>query len=167
MHFADAENDILFDSREERRVQRVSFSHERNVLASKDVVAIVVEVHQNKSEDLSQVEAGNHLLKGLLTRSRRVPVNNLVELCSWKNFMLIIKSSPFTVDRHWRLWCQVHVGQFGDGADFFHISGVAPCSEDATYLHLGIGVGGSNQGSCSVVDQGCQCYGHTLGVHSD
>lgn len=116
-------------------------------------VLVIMEIHQNESEDLAEIKARNHLFKSLLTRARRVAVDGDIEFGTRKYLVLVVESSPLAVDGHGSIRGQVHVRQFGNGAAVFHISSVAASSKDATNLHLSVGVGRSNHGTSGVVDE--------------
>lgn len=115
---------------------------------------VIVQVHQDQSEDLAKVKTRDHLLECLLAWARRVVVDGNIVFGTRQDLVLIIKGTPLTVDSHGGVGGKVHVCQLRDGATVFHVSGIASGSEDTTNLHLGVGVCGSNQCSCGVVDQG-------------
>ena len=67
--------------------------------------------------------------------------------------MLVVKRTPFAVDGHEHVRGQVQVSELGNGAAVLHVGGVATGAEDATNLHLGVGIGRCNESSGGVVDQ--------------
>lgn len=146
--------DVLFNGREEGRVQAVGLSQLRDVLAGKDArLVVVMKVDHDQTEDLTQVETCNHLLKGLLTRARRVLVDDDIILGAWQDLVLIIKGTPLAVDGHRGVGRQVHVGQLRNRASILHIGGVAASAKDAANLHLGVGVCRGDQSTSGIVDQ--------------
>ena len=46
------------------------------------------------------------------------------------------------------------MGDLLDGAAVFHVGGVTACAEDAADFHGGVRVGGGDESSCCVVDEG-------------
>lgn len=103
-------------------------------------IVIVMEVHHDQSEDFAQVQTGDHLLEGLLTRTRRVLVDDNIILGARENLVLVIKSTPLAVDSHRRIRGQIHVGKFRDGAKVLHVRSIAARAEDTADLHLRISV---------------------------
>lgn len=126
-----------------------------------------MEVHHDKAEELTQVQTSNHLLKGLLTRARRVLVNDDVVLGTGQNLVLVVKSTPFTVDSHRGVRREVHVCQLGNRAAVLHVGSIAAGAENAANLHLGVGVGRSDQGTSSVIDQSRDLDRDSLYIVSD
>lgn len=104
-------------------------------------ILVLMQVDQNKSEDFAKVETSDHLLKGLLTWSWRVLVNDDIVWGSRQDLVFVVKSTPLAVDCHWSVSWEIQVVKLWNTAEFFHVGSVATGSEDASNLHGGIGVG--------------------------
>ena len=115
-----------------------------------------MEVNENEAEEFAEVEACDHLFKGLLARAGGVFVDYNVVGRARENVVFVVEGAVFAVYGDGHIWGEVVGGNFGDGAAVFHVSCVATCAEDATNFHGVVGVCGSNEGSCGVVDQGAE-----------
>lgn len=114
---------------------------------------VVMEVHHNQSENLAQVQTGDHLFEGLLTRTRRVLVDDNIILGARENFVLIIKSTPLAVDGHRRIRRQLHVGKFWNGAKVLHVRSIAARAKDTADLHLRVSICRRDESTSRIVDQ--------------
>lgn len=112
-----------------------------------------MKINQDQAEQLTQVQTSNHLLKSLLTRARRVLVDDDVVLGAGQNLVLVVEGTPLTVDSHGGVRRQIHVGQLGNRTTVLHVGSIAASAKDATNLHLGVCVCGGDQGTSSIVDQ--------------
>ena len=112
-----------------------------------------MKANHDQAEYLAQVETGNHLLKRLLTRPRRVLIDGIIVRSLGKNDALVIKSTPLAVDGHGHFGGEVHVRQLGDVAALLHVRRVAARAEDATNLDLGVSVSRRDQSTSSIIDQ--------------
>lgn len=68
------------------------------------MIAVIIQIYQYEPEDLAKIETSNHLFEGLLTWSRGVSINDLVELGARQHFVLVVKGSPLAIDGHGRVW---------------------------------------------------------------
>lgn len=72
---------VLLNGSKERRIQQVRLVQLGGVLAVEDQTrARLEQVQQSQTENLAQVQASGHLLERLLAGTRRVTVDDLVEL---------------------------------------------------------------------------------------
>lgn len=149
----DGDIDLLLDSGQERRIHDVSLLELTHILALEQVsMGVLVQVKNNQAEDLSKVEASNHLLERLLTRARRLLVDDDVILSTRQNDVLIVESAPFAVDTHELIWRQLHVLELGDATAVLHVRGIAASTKNASDLHTRVGVGRGNEGTGGVID---------------
>ena len=112
-----------------------------------------MEVDEDEAEEFAEVEACDHLFKGLLARTGGVFVNHDVVGRAREDVVFVIEGAVFAIYGDGHIRGEVVRGDFGDGAAVFHVSCVAACAEDATNFHSVVGVCGGNKGSCGVVDQ--------------
>ena len=112
-----------------------------------------MEVDEDEAEEFAEVEACDHLFKGLLARAGRVFVDYDVVGSAREDVVFVIEGAVFAIYRDGHLWGEIVRGDFGDGAAVFHVSCVAACTEYATNFHGIVRVSGGDEGSCGVVDQ--------------
>lgn len=156
---------VLFDDGEEGGVEDVGLAQERGILAVEDDTGLVVDdVEEAQAEDLAEVEAGGHLLKGLLARAWGVAVDDEVVLGQREDNVLVVEGAVLAIDGDGHVRGEAQVGDLGDGTGVLHVGGVDAGAEDAADLHLWVSVVGGDKGSGGVVDQGSNFDGETLGT---
>lgn len=158
---------VVLDVGQEGGVERVGLLERADVSTLEELdLGLLVEVDEDETEKLAEVETGDHLLESLLARARRLLVDDDVVLGARQDLVLVVEGTPLAVDGHEVVGVEVHVGELGDVSASLHVGGVAASAEDATDLHLGIRVGTSNHGTGGVVDQGGKLDGHTALLES-
>jgi hypothetical protein len=123
-----------------------------------------MQVNENKAEYLAKIEACDHLLKCLLARAWGGFVDNCVVFGDREDDVLVVKGAIFTIDCHGQVRVEIEVVQLGDGAAIFHIRSVATGAKDAADSHGLVGVGGGDQGTGCIVDEGGEGDGEILGI---
>lgn len=150
----DRNLDLPFNLSQERRIEGIFHLQCADILIfEKTNIRVGIQVNENQTEDLAQVETCDHLLEGLLSRARRVFVDMDVVGSARKHAVLVVERTPFTVDGNRKGRVKVHVCKFGNTTDLLHVSSVASCSKDASNLCSIVGVGRSDQSSGSIVHQ--------------
>ena len=153
---------VVLDVGEERGVKRVGLLQRADVGTIEELDrGLLVEVDEDQTEELTKVETSDHLLEGLLTRARRLLVDDHVVAGAREDLVLVVEGAPLAVDGNLDVGVHLHVSELGDVAEGFHVGGVAASAEDTADPHLRVRVGTSYQGSGGVVDQGSKLDGHT------
>lgn len=122
-------------------------------------VFVVVQVDEDEAEELAEVEAGDHLLEGLLPRAGGFLVDDDVVGRAGEDDVLVVEGAVFAVDGDGHVGVEVHVCDLADRAAVLHVGGVAAGAEDAADLHGVVGVVGGDEGAGRVVDQGAEFDG--------
>ena len=151
---------VFFDLAEEGGVEGVRGLQGGDVLALEDLDGLVlVQVDDGQAPQLAEIQARDHLLEGLLARSRRVAVDDDVVGRSRQDDVLVVKGPVLAVDSDGHVGGEVEVRDLGDGSAVFHVGGVAARAEDAADAHRVVGVGGGDQRAGRVVDERGQLDG--------
>lgn len=151
---------VFLDAGEEGGVHAVGFAELGDVLVLEDVdVFVVVQVDEDEAEELAEVEAGDHLLEGLLPGAGGLFVDDEVVGCAGEDSVLVVKGAVFAVDGDGHVGVEVQVRDLADRAAVLHVGGVAAGAEDAADLHGVVGVVGGDEGAGRVVDQGAEFDG--------
>src|SRR5438045_3591225 len=101
---------ILFDRRQESCVQTIGFLELWDLLTLEDLaVRVAMQINQDKPENFSKIETCDHFLKGLLTGTWRLLVDDNIVRSSRENFVLVVEGAPFAVDGHWEARIEIHV----------------------------------------------------------
>jgi hypothetical protein len=151
---------ILLNGGKDRGVNVVRLLELVDALTLEHVLS-VVHIEQDETEDLTKVQTSNHLLKGLLTRTRRLLVDLLVVLGERQNLVFVVESTVLAVNGDRELGVKVHVSQLRNGTAVLHVSSVTSGTEDTSDLHLGVGVSRGDQSTSGVVDQSSKLDGDT------
>ncbi len=151
---------VFLDAGEEGGVHRIGFAELGDVLVLEDVdVFVVVQVDEDEAEELAEVEAGDHLLEGLLPGAGGLFVDDEVVGCAGQDGVLVVEGAVFAIDGDGHVGVEVQVRDLADRATVLHVGGVAAGAEDAADLHGAVGVVGGDEGAGRVVDQGAEFDG--------
>lgn len=158
---------VVLNVREERGIERVGLLQRADVSALEELDRwLLVEVDEDQTEELAKVETSDHLLEGLLTRARRLLVDDDIVAGAREDLVLVVESAPLAVDGNLNVGVHLHVGKLGNVTEGLHVGSVAASAEDTADPHLRIRVGTSYQGSGGVVDQGSKLDGHAALLES-
>ena len=91
---------VFLDEGEEGGIECIGLLQRSNVLLFKEEVFVLVQVDEDKAEDLAEVEAGDHFLKGLLAGAWGVFVDLDVIGGAGEDEMLVVKGTVFAIDGH-------------------------------------------------------------------
>lgn len=151
---------VFFDAGEEGGVHAVGCAELGDVLVLEDVdVFVVVQVDEDEAEELAEVEAGDHLLEGLLPGAGGLFVDDEIVGCAGQDDVLVVEGAVFAVDGDGHVGVEIHVRDLADRAAVLHVGGVAAGAEDAADLHGVVGVVGGDESAGCVIDQGAEFDG--------
>lgn len=154
---------VLLDGGKKGGIQRIRLPQFGHILSLKNETWLVIDdIDQGQTEDFTEVETRGHLFKCLLTRARRVTVDDEIIRSPRQHNMLIIESAVFAVDSHGGVRWQLEMSDLGHRSRVLHVSGIDSGTEDTANLNRRIGISRGDERSSRIVDQGNDFDGQSL-----